>query len=141
MASDLSRAWRFIYNTLKADAALMALVDDQVHRGAVPAGGGLPAIIYAMIAPGDTIRVLGGEKLWSRPVFKIVAVGQTTNGLDLEPIADGIDRVLDNATGPAGDDGHVFVCSMLRPFELTDRTGAVVYQQLGAEYGITLKAV
>lgn len=141
MANELSRAWRFIYDTLKADTDLMALVNGQVHRGAVPAGGALPAIIYAMLSPGDTVRALGGDKLWTRPMFKVVAVGQTSNGLDLEAIADGIDRVLDNATGPAGEDGYVFVCMADRPFELTDRTGSVVYQQLGAEYGLTLRAV
>lgn len=141
MANELTRAWRHIYNLLKADVELMALVDYRVHRGAVPAGGQMPAIIYAMLAPGTNLTALGGDRVWADMVFKVAAAGQTADGLDLEPIADGIDRALHNTSGPVMDStGYVFTCMALRPFELIDNTGPVEFQQLGGEYAITLRA-
>lgn len=138
MSNELSRAWRYIYSRLKADPALVLAVGGRIHRGAVPQGGVFPAVIYAMISPGANLVALGGTRIWADPVFKIVAVGETTNGLDLEPIADLIDNALHNSSGPTDGDGYVYACQTLRPFELIEQDGTSTFQQLGGEYGITI---
>ncbi len=140
MSNVLSRAWRFIYTNLQADPELQALVSSRIHRGAVPQGGQFPAVIYALIAPGMTLTAIGGEQVWGRPVFKVVGAHETSDGLDLEPIADRIDAVLHNASGTTDAGGYVYSCQNLRPFELIETTGQSEFQQLGAEYGIEIKA-
>lgn len=138
MVVELSRTWRFIFSTLQNQPGLATYVGNRIHRGAVPQGSSFPAIIYAMLAPGTDLVALGGDRLWAAPVFKVVAAGETSNGLDLEPIADLIDTALHNASGTTDADGRVFSCIRLRPFELIERTGTGTFQQLGGEYGITV---
>lgn len=140
MSNELTRAWRFLRGALVADTELFAIVGQRVHRGSVPENGVMPAVIYALIAPGETVTALGGNRVWSAPVFKVVGVMQTTNGLLLEPMADRIDAALHNASGMAGDDGYVYSCEYLRPFELIERTGDKTYQQLGGEYRVAVTA-
>ncbi len=139
--NDLSRVWRYLHARLSADVPLVAIVGNRIHRGAVPQGGTFPAVIYALIAPGDAVTALGGTRVWSAPVFKIVGVAQTTNGLNLEALADRIDVALHNSSGPTASGGYVFSCQYLRPFELIEQSGTTTFQQLGGEYGLTARAI
>lgn len=121
MANEIAAAENFIYD------ALSGLLSGRVYSGIGKAE--YPQIIIQVQSPGSDLIVVGGNRVWSDPLFLVKAVDKSKTWGSIATTADAIDAALHNTSG-----GVVAWCKRESPFSLIEVTDGVQYRHLGGLY-------
>jgi hypothetical protein len=139
--NEVPRLHTWIRTVLTADGTLNAAVGGRIYRGRMPQNAAYPAVIYALLSAGDDVRGSGPTRIWWKPLYKVVAVGEGNNLLSLQTIADRIDVVLHGVVGGSSSGIAVDYCIRKRPFYLDEvEPPNKVFQQLGGEFEFGVRA-
>lgn len=97
MVYELTRAQQWLYQRLRAQGALTALVADRIYEAPAPQGATLPYVIIDHRAGVDTNT--NTARVGTQLVFAIEIVTETQANLALEPMYDAIDLALESVVG------------------------------------------
>lgn len=92
-------AWA--WTTLRADTAsggVNTLVGGRIYRDLVPQQAALPAVVLSTQSAVDGTAI-GGRRVVTTIVLNVRVVGEGATYATVQPIADRVDTVLNNATG------------------------------------------
>lgn len=133
--NEVPRLNTWIKSVLSADGTLNAAVSGRIYRGRMPQNAAYPSVIYAMLSSGDDVRGNGPTRIWWKPLYKVVAVGEGNNLLALQTIADRIDAVFSFVVGGSSSGIAIDYGKRNRPFFLEEvEPPNKVYLQLGGEF-------
>lgn len=100
MANEISRTRKWIYDALKADSTLTALIggssNPRIYFGLAPEGAALPYVIYNLQSSFD-VQGLCIPRIATLPTFQIKVVCDGAPTANVRTIADRIDAVIGEA--------------------------------------------
>jgi hypothetical protein len=143
VADELTRIDDWIYDTLKADAALTALIGGsstpRIYSDVVPQDATFPCVRFDYTA-GRDVRggTLASTRIMVSGLYLIRGIAQQKGyGGTLATIADRIDaNFRASSGGPAGSDGVVFSAVREEPFRMQENDNGVQWRHLGGIYRI-----
>jgi hypothetical protein len=127
LAFPPTRLARFVYGTLTGDATVAALVGTRVYAGIAPEGTALPYVTFLIVDCPDVAGV-GLARIMAQARVQIDLWGRGS-ALDLEPLADAVDRALQGATGT-----DVLAFTRLSTLARVEVVEGVTYQHQMLEY-------
>lgn len=131
--SETTRVSRWLTATLATDTTIISLIGaNNVHSRRATPGAHYPLIIHQMLGAAD-VRGSGPYRIMTNGLWLVKAVGETRDILDLEPIADRIDELLQAGSGTAAD-GIVLSSVREYPFELDEHENGKDFLHLGGAY-------
>lgn len=134
MSTETVLAETWLYTTLKADAALTALIGGatapRIFSAVIPQEAALPAVVFQQMA-GEDMLTLNAHRVWSDVTYLVKAVDQVNGFPALDAIAGLIDTALHRASGTGAA-----ACWRERPFAYVEQDGGVQYRHLGGIYRI-----
>lgn len=123
---------KWIYNTLSADAQLMALVT-AVYSLPAPATAVLPYVVFQE-QTSDDLQGVGAHRIGIRGNWLVRGVAKTSTWSgNIDTIANRIDTLLQAGYGNAGD-GVVWACVRIRPFRLIENVTSGQFRHNGGQY-------
>jgi hypothetical protein len=125
VAIEAQRVAALVFDALKADAALSAMLGGRVYRDQVPAAAALPAATVGVVSSVDTVT-LGGDRVLDTVLIdvRVVAAGSSYGAIN--PSADRVDAVVQ---GLGGVSGGVDVAKLRR-----DQVQAYVENEAGTQH-------
>jgi hypothetical protein len=137
MADETTRVDQFLYTRLTSSAPLTVLVGARVFADRVPQGETFPAVVHQLQGAADVRTATGDARIMVSGLWLVKAIVRSDTFDDAQPIADELDTLLEEASGPAGDDGTVFSSTREAPFRLVeDDEGGPSYRHLGGLYRV-----
>lgn len=132
-------AFAFVSSRLTGDATLMALGSPplsqgiRVYRDDIPQGGLYPSIVFSFLS-GVPLKVIGNVTVWAEVVLLVKAIDQGQTTLNLEPIMNRVDAVLESASGSVSG-GQVFGMASEDEIAYPEvRDGTKRFQHLGRRW-------
>jgi hypothetical protein len=125
---------RWLYNTLTADAELMALVTG-VYSLPAPSSAVLPYVVYQEQASAD-IRGVGPHRIGISGTWLVRGVAKTSSWAGvIDDIAERVDTLLQAGSGSA-QGGVIWACVRERPFRLVENVTSGQFRHNGGQYRI-----
>jgi hypothetical protein len=91
----------FVYDRLVADAQIASMLGGRVYRDLVPSAATLPAATITLVSATDT-NTIGADRVLETVLLDVRVIGEGSSYAPVNPIADRIDAVLQNAGGARG---------------------------------------
>lgn len=129
--SEILTADNWIYDTLVADATIVAGVSTRVYGHVAPIDSVFPYIVFKPAETSIDLMVVNAKRVWSDGLWLVIVVGKTQTFSTLQTVADRIDTLLHRASG-AGVQTSV----RERPFSMVEIVDGVQYRHLGGVYRI-----
>jgi hypothetical protein len=133
---ELSRAEKWLYQALTADAALAAVVAGRVYAYQAPEKPTFPFVLFSFQAGADKQGV-GTSRVMTRPIYQVKAVGRDEVSDALQTAADRIDEVVGKAVRQAVD-GFIFTARRVSPvaYAEPDKNSGRLFHHRGGLYRI-----
>jgi len=138
MAHEISRLRKWVYDSLKADATLTALIGGstapRIYAFQAPEGATLPYVIFQVIGGFDT-QALGTTRVLTQPQVLIKVVSDGPPNASAMTIADRIDAVIGQASAESSE-SYVFSAIRQQPVEFVEpkRDSSAYYTHSGGIY-------
>lgn len=135
--AETARARAWIATKLKNDATMLALVPtiaSKVFDRPAPAGTPYPIVRMEVMSGGNDL-VSFEDRVWASPLILVYAATDKQSTGDIEPIANRIDALLENAGG-AVTNGYIWECIRERAFDMPDTSVVPSVSRLGGEYRV-----
>lgn len=138
MANELSRAQKWIYDVLVADAEAIAIVGTRIYHGQAPKGTAYPFVLFSFQGGADTQGVCT-VRIQANPVFQIKVVADGNPNQQARDVADRIDELFQAAVTQISD-GYVFSSRREQPVNYTEPKphGGGHYTHLGGLYRLAI---
>jgi hypothetical protein len=91
--NELPRIEKFIYSTLIGDSVLSSLISNRVYGYKLPREAVFPLVQFNYLA-GRDVQGMGTNRILSRPLYQIKAVGRDNLSSSLVQIANRIDEIF-----------------------------------------------
>lgn len=91
-----------IASTLKADAAVGALVGDRIYEEEAPSDASKPFVIFFLQTGDDRGQVGREQRLFSRPLYCVKAISEGASFAAADAIMDAVDAALTGSRSEAG---------------------------------------
>jgi hypothetical protein len=115
MANELSKAQKWIYDTLVNDAETTALIGQRVYHGQARAGTLYPLIVFSHQGGPDTQGVCT-VRIQANPIFQIKVICDGNPNQQARDVADRIDELFQTAVTQISD-GYVFSSRRIQPID------------------------
>ncbi|AZF90299.1 MAG: hypothetical protein BPHS0_13 [Phage 5P_3] len=131
--SELTAIDKWLYDTLKADATLVALLASATaiyERGVLPQTATRPYVLYDLQTPSD-VSAIGGYRIMTEVEATVRGVVEAENYSTARSIAARIDALLHRANAARNTYGLVLTCVRVAPLRGSERIeggGRVVWQ-------------
>lgn len=140
MSTEITIGKKWIYNTLTANNALVALV---THGGEIGLYADfarkLPCVVYQTYSIKDDTMAIGGYRVKSNIQFTVKAIDRAENTVLVEQIAALIDDSLHRKSGIL-QEGTVISCVRRLPFNFIEKNPESTYQHLGGIYKLEIQS-
>jgi hypothetical protein len=127
--SEIQQAKKWIYDSLVANSDITGVVSTRIFSGVADSfqSPGWPYIIYGFLG-GTDIDGLGVNRIFSRPLFQVIVVSNTSPNADVRKVDKRIDDVLGVAVNVASGD-YYFSARREQPVDrvFTDAAGKNFY--------------
>lgn len=126
---------RWLHTVLNGDPALTALVGTRVFCEQIRVAEGTvayPCVVYQMQTPRD-VNGVGVVRVMGSYTYLVRAIGKEATYVELEPVADRIDALLQNQHGLLSD-GRTVGCYREQAFQMAEVDNGVVYRHIGGMY-------
>jgi hypothetical protein len=130
MTMEIQIANEWLYATLSADAALMAIVSDRIYEYPAPKSATYPLVAF-QFQDGQDLMVVNAMRVWSNLLYLVRGVSKSDSAVEVKNIADRIEAVLHRAGGSG-----VAACMREAPFRMVEVIDPVKYQHMGGLYRI-----
>lgn len=140
---ELDAADRWLYDRLRADAALLALVggdalDPRIYPDAAPEGTRYPFVVYSLQSPRPDRRAMGSGRIMVTPLYLVKAYAEQSHYrgvlLDLDERIDAALDVGAVGAGPVGDEGYLIGCRRTEAFRQIEREAGTEFRARGGFY-------
>jgi hypothetical protein len=138
VAHEISRARKWIYDALKADGTLAALIggasNPRIYFGQAPEKAVYPFVLFNLQAASD-VQGLCLPRVATSPVFQVKVICDGPPSADVRTIADRIDLVLGQAVTQISE-SYVFSGRRIQPLEYIEpkRDSSSYYTHSGGLY-------
>jgi hypothetical protein len=136
-ATETSVISYWIDQTLRGDAALVAIAQDRIYED-IDMSGSLTyiKIVFRMMGGSDLSAVGADRRVYVNTLYQITAIWQQRRYMDeLDQAAARID-VLFNGQAAAVPGGSVLSCVRVAPIRIATTSNGVPYRLLGGQYRI-----
>lgn len=124
----------WLYDTLSADATILAAVGTRIYAEIAPQDSDLPCVVYSG-RPVRDVMAVGAIRIWEALEYNIRAIGQYESFYPLQGVADAIDTALHAGAGAAGSGtGTVLTCTREQEIRYVEVDDGVQYRHLGGLY-------
>lgn len=137
VGNEVTRVDRWLQATLTGSTAVTGPLGDGVngvHADVAPPGAKHPLVIHQFQGGAD-VRGAGPFRIMLNGLWVVKVIGETRDILELEPIDDAIDALLQGASGAAAD-GLIFSSVREYPLTLAERDNGHDYRHLGGAYRV-----
>ena len=145
MAGEVALAAKWIFDTLKADATLTAVLSGGaagIYQDVAPVGAGFPYVVFFLLDPGDTINTTGTsqEIIWQPTLWLVKGVVKSASyGSPLSTIETQIFTDLHKKQATVAG-GSVWSAVRVRPFQMQETgPGGEQYRHAGGVYRLRVK--
>ena len=142
MAGEVSLAAKWIFDTLKADTALTAVLSGGaagIYQDLAPAGAGFPYVMFFLMDPGDTLNTTGTSQviIWQPTLWLVKGVVKAASyGSPLSTIETRIFTALHKKQATVTG-GSVWSAVRVRPFQMAETgPGGEQYRHAGGVYRV-----
>lgn len=143
LGAELLAADQWLYDTLTADTALMAIVTGVYDRVA-PAGAVFPYLIFQNQTDPQDMMVVGSQRIWSDITYVVKVIGRVdTYSTFLDAMAR-IDAVLHrNHNSPVinGNGSLIIDCVRTQQFAYVELVDGDQIRHMGGVFTINVQAV
>ena len=122
----------FIYATLTANSALMALCPGGVNRGTAPPGTAYPFIVMNLQA-GSDVLTMNAVRLMTECVYQIKVVGPASTTVALATVDAAMDALIKRTSG-SSTDGLTLSFYRDTPIFLDENVSGIQYLNVGGLY-------
>jgi hypothetical protein len=133
---ELQAVRRFIYDTLKENSQIAAILGTRIYPYTAPSGVGYP-FITVTFSGGSPTYSAGPNKIYVRPTYQIKAVTKTSLK-DATDLATLMEEALSQSEGTSVSDiGHTFFVNtptIDQPIELITIENEIRYYHAGGVY-------
>jgi hypothetical protein len=133
MANESGTAARWIVQTLKADATIVAAVGAKVFDTQAPQGTVAPYILVEEYRSNDIMGV-GPIRFKADLQYIVKYVKQTQSFVEMEPVAERIDALLHVGSGAPSGGGTILACQRVRTLKYSEPDEGLEYRHLGGIY-------
>jgi hypothetical protein len=139
VVNESREAAKWIYQSLTADSALVALVGARIYREVAPESATFPLVLFWSTGGSD---LLGNDaaRIWTEATFTIEAVCDGASADKAEAIAARISALFDRASG-ATTTARILSCVRESPTDSIDQDGGTLYPRLGGSYRLQIQAL
>ena len=127
--SEIQQAKKWIYDSLVANTDITGVVSTRIFAGVADSfqSPGFPYVIYTFLA-GSDVDGLGTNRIFSRPLFQVIAVDNKSPDTNLRKVDKAIDNVLQVAVHQLSGDFY-FTARREQPVDrtFTDPAGKSFY--------------
>lgn len=142
MAGEINLAAKWIYDTLKVDATLVAALSggaNAIYQDMAPTGARFPYVVFFLLDPGNTLNTTGTSQgiIWQPTLWLVKGVHKTASyAAPLATIEDRIFALLHKKEA-ALTGGNVWSSVRVRPFQMQETgPGGEQYRHAGGVYQI-----
>ena len=117
--NELQAIAQWLYSTLSGDAGIAAAVGNRVYERVAPQGAAYPFVLFSTRYAEDRNGIGPGARLFTRPLYRIVAHAEGGGFGAVDSIAAVIDAVMEGAEGSvalAGTSYHIGVVRRERAY-------------------------
>lgn len=138
MANELTKARKWIYETLVNDAATTAIVGQRVYPNKARAGTAYPLIVFSHQGGPDTQGVCT-VRIQANPIFQIKVICDGDPDQSARDVADRIDELFQTAVTQILDE-YVFSSRRIQPIDYPEpkSNGGGHYTHLGGLFRLVI---
>lgn len=138
--TTIEAAQTAIYSTLTGDATLLALLPTatSVYDSVIPQGAALPAVVFQFTPGLPDNRHGDGTLAIGQHSFVVKAVGETQNPLDVHPIADRVDTLLNGVRHNVQGSYWVDIVRE-QPVAYAEQNGSRHFRHSGGRYTVFVR--
>jgi hypothetical protein len=141
VSDESTRVGQWLYETLKADATLTALIggstDPRIFDTVAPAGSTYPLVTFGLQASTDVIGATENTRIMTNSVWTVVGWAETLTFVGvLQDIADRIDAVLHASAGGTADSATIFTAHRIQSLRLIEERDGRQFRRLGGLFRV-----
>ena len=141
MADESTRIDQWLFETLKADATLTALIGGsttpRIYADMIPAAAAYPAVTFQNQATTDVLGATEATRIMVNGVWAVFGIAETGTWVgDLQDIADRIDTLLHASSGGTADSLTVFTSYRIQGLRLLEERDGRQFRRLGGLYRV-----
>lgn len=146
---ELDAADRWLFERLRDDAALLALVggdalDPRIYPDAAPEGTPYPFVVYSLQSARPDRRAIGAGRIMVQPLYLVKAYAEQSHYrgvlLDLDARIDAALDIGDSAAGPVAGEGYLIGCRRTEAFRQVEREAGTEFRARGGFYELWISA-
>lgn len=135
--NEAFRGYEWLYSTLSAGTALVAVVSTRLYRHHAPQGAVVPYVVFRYEG-GHDVAGVGTARVMTEGVYQVRATGLWADYATIKSAADQIDTLLQGASGTTSDT-TIAACVREEVFELNDLADdGQSYAHVGGLYRLTV---
>jgi hypothetical protein len=139
MASEILVAHSWLDTTLRADAALAAIVGTRIYEGVAPQGTAYPFVVFQTLSTLDYKPAAGGARVWTACEIMVKVIVEGESYSPASAAYDRIDALIKRATGTIAG-GTIIASTRESALAYGEESNGKHYRHLGGTYRITARA-
>jgi hypothetical protein len=137
--NETTRAERWIRTILLSDPTIAGIVGARVYAEVAPSGATEPFVVMQFLGSPDAIYGNDNTIIWQKLAYIVKAITKGNSSSSLQTLVDRINTVLHAQRGGTAD-AAIDYCIRRKPFKMVDPQGHDLYQHLGSEFELAVRA-